>query len=94
MGNGYARDEMFKLNVKHKALNVSVYMLSSLNFRHAHLCHINSRYVAIMSSLGLIPKLIKDFQKCKFVVKQKVQNNLIKVCKKYQIVRFNSHRSL
>ena len=39
-------------------------MLSSINFWHAHLCHINSRYVGIISSLGLIPRLSKDFEKC------------------------------
>ena len=39
-------------------------MLSSINFWHARLCHINSRYVGIMSSLGLVPRLSKDFEKC------------------------------
>ena len=59
MGKGYAYDGMFKLNVeKNKASISSVYMLSSINFWHARLCHINSRYVGIMSSLGLIPRLL------------------------------------
>ena len=53
VGKCYAYDEMFKLNVENnKASTCSVYMLSSINFLHAHLCHINSRYVGIMSSLG------------------------------------------
>ena len=47
-----------------KASTSSVYMLSSINFWHARLCHINSRYVQIMSSLGLIPNLSKVFEKC------------------------------
>ena len=58
MGKGYACDGMFKLNVENnKASTSSVYMFSSINFWHAHLCHINSRYVGIVSSLVLIPKL-------------------------------------
>ena len=56
---------MFKLNVENnKASTSSVYILSSINFWHARLCHINCRYVGIMSSLGLIPRLSKDFEKC------------------------------
>ena len=56
---------MFKLNVENnKASTSSVYILSSINFWHARFCHINSRYVGIMSSLGLIPRLSKDFEKC------------------------------
>ena len=65
VGKGYACDGMFKLNVENnKASTSSVYMLSSISFWHARLCHINSRYVGIMSSLGLIPRLSKDFEKC------------------------------
>ena len=65
VGKGYACDEMFKLNIENnKASTSSVYMLSSINFWHARLCHINSRYVRIMSSLGLIPRLSKNFEKC------------------------------
>ena len=53
VGKGYACDGMFKLNVENnKASTNSIYMLSSINFWHARLCHINSRYVGIMSSLG------------------------------------------
>ena len=64
VGKSYACNGMFKLNVENnKASTSSVYMLSSINFWHAHLCHINSRYVRIMSSLGLIPRLSKDFEK-------------------------------
>ena len=52
---GYACDEMFKLNFENnKTSTNSVYMLSSIDFWHARLCHITSRYVGIMSSLGLI----------------------------------------
>ena len=63
---GYACDGMFKLNVRNnnKASTSSIYVLSSVNFWHPCLCHINSRYVGIMSSLGLIPRLSKDFEKC------------------------------
>ena len=65
VGKRYACDGMFKLNVENnKASTSSVYMLSSINFWHARLCHINSRYVGIMSSLGLILRLSKDFEKC------------------------------
>ena len=65
MGKSYACDGMFKLNVENnKASTSSVYMLSSINFWHVCLCHINSRHVRIMSSLGLIPRLSKDFEKC------------------------------
>ena len=72
VGKGYACDGMFKLNVENKASNVSAYMLSSLNFWHACLCHINSKYVRIMSSSGLIPKLTKDFQKCEICSQAKI----------------------
>ena len=77
MGKDYACDEMFKLNVENnKASTSSVYMLSSINFRHAHLCHINSRYVGIMSSLGLIPRLSKDFEKCETCSQAKITKNV------------------
>ena len=66
VGKGYACDWMIKSNVENnKTSTSSVYMLSSINFWHAHLCHINSRYIGIISSLGLIPRLSKDFEKCK-----------------------------
>ena len=62
VGKDYACDEMFKLNVENnKAYTNLVYMLSSINFLYARLCHTDSRYVEIMSSFGLIPKLSKDF---------------------------------
>ena len=65
VGKGYACDGMFKLIVENnKAFSNSIYMLSSINFWHARLCHINSSYVGIMSSLGLIPRLSKYFEKC------------------------------
>ena len=56
VGKGYGCEGMFKLNVENnKASTSSVYILSSINFWHTCLCHINSRYVGIMNSLGLIP---------------------------------------
>ena len=65
VGKGYACDGMFKLNIENNMSSASsVYMLSSVNFWHAHLCHMNSRYVGIMSNIGLIPRLTKDFKKC------------------------------
>ena len=65
VGKGYACDGMFKLNIENNMSSASyVYMLSSMNFWHAHLCHINNRYVGIMSNIGLIPRLTKDFEKC------------------------------
>ena len=65
VGKGYACDRMFKLNIENNKVSTSsVYMFSSINFWHACLCHINSRYVGVMSSLGLIPRLSKDFEKC------------------------------
>ena len=73
VGKGYACDRMFKLNIENnKASTSSVYMLSSINFWHAHLCHINSRYVGIMNSLGLIPSLSKDFEKCETCSQAKI----------------------
>ena len=73
VGKSYACDGMFKLNVENnKASTSSVYMLSSINFWHAHLCHINSRYVGIMSSLGLILRLSKDFEKCETCSQAKI----------------------
>ena len=64
VGKGYACDGMFKLNVEMNKVSTSVYMFSSTNFWHARLCHINDRYVVIMSSLGLIPMVKKNFEKC------------------------------
>ena len=73
VGKGYACDEMFKLNVENNKVSTSsVYMLSSINFWHACLCHINIRYVGIMSSLGLIPRLSKDFEKCETCSQAKI----------------------
>ena len=43
VGKGYACDGMFKINVEDKKAHVFIYMLSSMNFWHARLCHINSR---------------------------------------------------
>ena len=80
VGKGYACDGMFKLNVENnKASTSSVYMLSSINFWHAHLCHINSRFVGIINSLGLIPRLSKILKNVKLVVKLRLQKGLIKM---------------
>ena len=71
---------MFKLNVENnKASTSSVYMLSSINFWHAHLCHINSKYVGIMSSLGLISRLPKDFEKCETCCQTKITKRSHKI---------------
>ena len=76
VGKGYAYDGMFKLNIENnKAFTSSVYMLSSINFWQARLCHINSMYVGIMSSLGLIPRLSKDFEKCETCSQAKITKN-------------------
>ena len=73
MGKGYACDGMFKLNVENnKASTSSFYMLSSINCWHAHLCHMNNRYVGIMSSLGLILRLSKYFEKCETCSQAKI----------------------
>ena len=80
VSKGYACDGMFELNVENnKASTSSVYILSFINFWHACLCHINSRYVGIVSSLGLIPRLLKDFENVKLIVKLRLQKGFIKV---------------
>lgn len=64
---------MFKLNVEMNKISAnSVYMLSSMNFWHSRLCHINSTYVKNMSNLNLIPKLKNDFEKCQFCSMTKI----------------------
>ena len=46
VGKGYAYDGIFKLNVENnKASTSSFYMLSSINFWHACLCHIDRKSV-------------------------------------------------
>ena len=73
VGKGFACDGMFKLNVENnKTSTSSVYMLSSINFWHACLFHINNKYVGIMSSLRLIPRLSKDFEKCETCCQAKI----------------------
>ena len=73
VGKIYACDGMFKLNVENnKASTSSVYMLSSFNFWHARLCHINSRYMRIMISLRLILRLSKYFEKCETCSQAKI----------------------
>ena len=79
-GKGNVCDEMFKLNVENNKTSTSlVYMFSSINFWYAHLCHINSRYVRIMSSLGLFQDYQKILKNVKLVVKLKLQKCHIKV---------------
>ena len=63
---------MFKLNVEMNNISLSVYMLSFTNFWHARLCHTNNCYVGIMSSLGLIPMVNKNFEKCEACSKDKI----------------------
>ena len=73
VGKGYVCDRMFKLNVKNNKASTSlVYMFSSINFWFACLCHINSKYVGIISSLGLISRLSKDFKKCETYSQAKI----------------------
>ena len=73
VGKGYACDGMLKLNIENNISSASsVYMLSFMNFWHAHLCHINSRYVGIMSNIGLIPRLTKDIEKCEACSQAKI----------------------
>ncbi|KAL3369156.1 hypothetical protein AABB24_009792 [Solanum stoloniferum] len=72
VGKGYTCDVMFKLNVEVNKTSSSVYMPSSTNFWHARLCHINDRYVGIMSSLGLISMVKKNFEKCEACSKAKI----------------------
>ena len=63
---------MLKLNVEMNKTSTSVYMFSSTNFWHARLCHINDRYVEIMSNLGLIPMVKKNLEKCESCNKAKI----------------------
>ena len=73
VGKGYDCDGMFKLNIENNMSSTSsVYMLSSVNFWHARLCHINNRYVGIMSNIGLIPWLTKGFEKCEACSQAKI----------------------
>ena len=82
VGKGYACDGMFKLNIENNISSASsIYMLFFVNFWHARLCHINKRYVGIMSNIGLIPRLTKDFKNVKHEVKLKLLNGLIKMLK-------------
>ena len=73
VGKGYACDGMFKLNIENNISSTSsIYMLSFVNFWHACLCHINSRYVGITGNIGLIPRLTKDFEKCEACSQAKI----------------------
>ena len=66
-GKGYTRDRMYKFNIKNnKTSTSSINMFSSINFWHARLCRINSRYVRIRSSLLLIPRLFKILKNVNF----------------------------
>ena len=73
VGKDYACDGMCKLNVENnKAFTSSICMLSSISFWHAHLCHIYSRYMGIMRSLGLIQRLSIYFEQCETCSQAKI----------------------
>jgi len=73
VGKGYACDGMFKLNLDMNNMSSnSVYMISSINFWHERLCHINDKYVRKMSNLGLIPNIDGNFEKCEFCSMSKI----------------------
>ena len=73
VAKGYACDGMFKLNTENNISSTSsIYMLSFVNFWNARLCHINSRYVEIMTNIELIPRLTKDFVKCEACSQAKI----------------------
>lgn len=60
---------MFKLNVENnKVYNNFVYLLSSLNFWHACLCHINNWYIGIMGNINISIELLSLIHTdiCKF----------------------------
>lgn len=70
-----------KLNIKNNKTSANlVYIISLINFWHAGLCHINNRYVEIISSLGLIPIINMDFKK-------------YEICSKVQITK-RSHKNI
>ena len=49
VGNGYACDGMFKLNVEMNENSSSAYIVSCVNVWHGRLCHINNKYMKNMS---------------------------------------------
>ena len=80
VSKSYACSGMFKLNVENNKISTSsVYLLSSISFWHARLCHINNRYVGIMSNLGLIKDCQYILKNMKLVVKLRLQKGLIKM---------------
>ena len=94
VGKSYAYDGMFKLKIKNNKVSISsVYMFSSINFWHACLYHINSRYVRIMNSLGLIPKLSKNFEKCETCSQAKItkrpHKSVVKNTKLLELIHFD-----
>jgi len=65
VGKGYATNGMFKLCIEiNKNSAPSVYIVSCSNLWHARLCHINGKYIKNMSSLGFIPSLHNELEKC------------------------------
>ena len=64
VGKGYACDGMFKLNVEMNENSSYAYIVSCAKVWHGRLCHTNSKYRKNMSSLGLIPKLENELEKC------------------------------
>ena len=80
VSKSYAGGGMFKLNVENNKISTSsIYLLSSISFWHARLCHINNRYVGIMSNLGLIKDCQYILKNMKLVVKLRLQKGLIKM---------------
>ena len=75
VGKEYTCDGMFNLNIKMNKISTFVYMLSSTNFWHARLCHINFCYVWIMRIVRLIPIVKKNFEKCESCNKAKITKN-------------------
>ena len=64
VGNGYATDHMFKLNLEINKNLFSTYMLFTFNVGHARLYYVNKRLINNMSRLNLIPKLsMHEFEK-------------------------------
>ena len=68
-------------------------MFSSINFWHACLYHINSRYVGITNNLGLIPKLSKNFEKCETYSQAKItkmpHKSVVKNTKLLELIHSN-----
>ena len=86
MGKEYACDGMFKFNVDMNKTSTSIYIFFSTNFWHARLCHINDRYVEIISSLGLIPIVKNSSEKCEAC--SKAYNDFLNDCENINNLSF------